>query len=188
MIAHIKGIVTEKFQNLVIVDVGGVGYEIFVPLPDFDSVNLGDQIKFYTFHRVTDSSEELYGFSSLAAKRLFEMLLSVNGVGPKAALTLLSLGTAEDVRNAIANRDPAFLSSAKGVGKKSVDRIILELCDKVGVASSLTPVRRGINDHDEALDALMALGFQLKEATAALDSIDPTLPTDERIRLALKNS
>lgn len=188
MIAHIEGIVTEKFVGSIIIDVSGVGYELSVPVPDFDSVSLEDKVKFYTFHRVTDSSEELFGFSSLAAKRLFEMLISVNGVGPKAGIALMSLGTAEDVRNAIANRDAAFLSGAKGVGKKSVDRIILELCDKVGVASSLTPVRHGLNDHDEALDALMALGFQLKEATAALEKIDSTLPTSERIRLALKSA
>lgn len=188
MIAHIKGHVTEKFISSIIIDVSGVGYELTVPVPDFDSVNLDDEIKFYTYHRVTDSSEELYGFSSLAGKRLFEMLISVNGVGPKAGISLMSLGTAEEVRNAIANRDNAFLSHAKGVGKKSVDRIILELCDKVGVASSLTPVRHSLNDHDEALDALMALGYQLKEATSALEDIDPSLPVSERIRLALKNS
>lgn len=188
MIAHIFGTVAEKFINSIIVDVNGVGYELMVPVTDFDSVNLEDKVKFYTYHRVTDSSEELFGFSSLAAKRLFEMLISVNGVGPKAGIALMSLGSAEDVRNAIANRDSAFLSGAKGVGKKSVERIILELCDKVGVASALTPVRRSINAHDEALDALMALGFQLKEATTALEEIDPTLPTSERIRLALKRA
>ena len=188
MIAHIFGTVAEKFINSLIIDVHGVGYEITVPTPDFDAVNLDDEVKFYTYHKVSDTSEDLYGFSSLAGKRLFELLISVNGVGPKAAVALLSLGTAEDVRNAIANRDQAFLSSAKGVGKKSVERIILELWDKVGVASALTPVRRSINEHDEALDALIALGYQLKEATAALEKIDPSLPTEERIRLALKNS
>lgn len=188
MIAHLKGTITEKFISSLIIDVAGVGYEITVPIPDFEASNLDEEVKFYTYHRVTDSSEELYGFSSLAAKRLFEMLISVNGVGPKAAIAILSLGTAEEVRNSIANRDNAFLSGAKGVGKKSVERIILELCDKVGIASSIAPIRRSINDHDEALDALMALGYQMKEATAALESIDPALPVDERIRLALKNS
>ena len=186
MIAHIKGIITEKFINSIIIDVGGVGYELTVPALDFDAVNLDEEKKFYTHHSVRENSEELFGFSSLAAKRLFEMLITVNGVGPKAAIAIMSLGSAEEVRNAIANRDIAFVSSASGVGKKSAERIILELVDKVGVASSLTPVRRHVNDHDEALDALMALGFQMKDATSALEEIDPSLPTSERVRLALK--
>ncbi|MBQ6570784.1 Holliday junction branch migration protein RuvA [Candidatus Saccharibacteria bacterium] len=188
MIAHISGKITEKFASSLIIDVHGVGYELTVPLPDFELAHLDDEQKFYTYHKITDSSEELYGFSSLAAKRLFELLISVNGVGPKAAIALLSLGSAEDVRNAIANRDSLFLSSAKGVGRKSVERIILELCDKVGAASALAPARSALNAHDEALDALIALGFQLKEATAILQDIDPSLPTSERVRLALKSA
>lgn len=186
MIAHIQGKIVEKFINSLIVDVHGVGYELMVPAPDFDAMNLETEQKFYTYHRVSENSEELYGFSSLAAKRLFELLISVNGVGPKAGIAIMSLGSAEEVRNAIANQDSKFISTASGVGKKSAERIILELVDKVGLASSYTPTRKSINDHDEALDALMALGFQLKEATAALEEIDPKLPTEDRIRLALK--
>lgn len=187
MIAHIQGKIVEKFINSLIVDVHGVGYELMVPAPDFDAMNLETEQKFYTYHRVSENSEELYGFSSLAAKRLFELLISVNGVGPKAGIAIMSLGSAEEVRNAIANQDSKFISTAAGVGKKSAERIILELVDKVGLASSYTPTRKSINDHDEALDALIALGFQLKEATAALEEIDPKLPTEDRIRLALKN-
>lgn len=187
MIAHIKGTVTEKFINSIIVDVNGVGYELTVPDPDFDAINLNTEMKFYTFHSIRENAEELYGFSSLAGKRLFELLISVNGIGPKAGIAILSLGSAEEVRNAIANQDSKFISSAQGVGKKSAERIILELVDKVGLALSYTPKRKTINDHDEALDALMALGFQLKEATEALEEIDPSIPTSERIRLALKS-
>ena len=186
MIAHLIGKVVEKFQNSLIIDVNGVGYELTVPLPDFESTNFDDELKFYTYHKISENSEELYGFSSLAAKRLFEMLISVNSVGPKAGISILSLGSAEEVRNAIANQDSKFIATATGIGKKTAERIILELGDKVGIPSSLTPVRRKINDHDEALDALMALGFQLKEATEALEEIDISLPTSERVRLALK--
>ena len=186
MIAHIKGTVVEKFQNSLIVDVNGVGYEIIVPSSDFDAMALETEQKFYTYHRVSENSEELYGFSSLAAKRLFELLISVNGVGPKAGIAIMSLGSSEEVRNAIANQDSKFISTASGVGKKSAERVILELVDKVGLALSYTPKRKAVNEHDEALDALIALGFQLKEATEALEEIDSNLPTEERIRLALK--
>ena len=135
MISHIKGILEEKFANSVIVDVSGVGYEITVPSLDFESVNLGDEVKFYTFHKVSETDEALFGFLSLAAKKLFELLISVNGVGPKAAVSILSLASPEEVRNAIANADSVFVSKAPGVGKKSAERIIVDLRDKVGIPS-----------------------------------------------------
>jgi len=193
VIAHLDGQITEKLAASIIIDVHGVGYEVIISTPDAETVNLGDHKKFYTYHAVRDNGEELYGFSSLAAKRLFEMLISVNGIGPKAAIAILSLGTPEDVRNAIANTDASFIAKAAGVGKKSAERVIVDLRDRVGIPShygatetkftlSATP------PNDEALDALIALGFPLKEATEALAKVDPNLPTEERIKLALKRN
>ncbi len=191
MIAHIKGLIAEKFANSVIVDVHGVGYELIITAPDFDNINLGDEIKFYTYHSIRENSEELYGFSSLAAKKLFELLISVQGIGPKAGISILSLASPEEVRNAIANADVAFVSKAQGVGKKSAERVIVDLRDKVGIPShyGTTDIiaKQPENKPDEALDALIALGFPLKEATAILEKVDPSLPTEERIKLALKN-
>ena len=191
MIAHIKGKIEEKFgANGVIVDVGGVGYEMLVPAPDFENAVLGEERKFYTYHQVRENAEELYGFSSLVAKKLFELLISVQGVGPKAGIAIMSLAEAEEVRNAIANGDAAFIAKASGVGKKSAERVIVDLRDKVGIPSryGATEVKYGdgTNEPDEALDALMALGFPLKEATAALSDIDKALPVEERVKLALK--
>ena len=192
MIAHIKGIIEEKFgTNGVIVDVGGVGYEMMVPVPDFESATLGEERKFYTYHQVRENAEELYGFSSLVAKKLFEMLISVQGIGPKAGVAILSLAEAEEVRNAIANADTSFISKASGVGKKSAERVVVDLRDKVGTPSKYgaTDVKYGVkklDESDEALDALIALGFQLKEAAAALAEVDASLPVEERVRLALK--
>lgn len=192
MIAHIKGVVEEKFgANGLIMDVSGVGYEMLVPAPDFESATLGEERKFYTYHAVKENSEELYGFSSLAAKRIFELLISVQGVGPKAGIAIMSLAEAEEVRNAIANGDASFVSKASGVGKKSAERVIVDLRDKVGIPSryGATEVKFGSNkieESDEALDALIALGFPLKEATIALEKVDKDLSVEERIRLALK--
>lgn len=191
MIAHIKGVVAEKFGNSLVIDVNGVGYELMVPVPDFEDALLDTESKFYTYHVVRENAEDLYGFSSLAAKKLFELLISVQGVGPKAAIAILSLAEAEEVRNAIANADAAFISKASGVGKKSAERVIVDLRDKVGVPShyGATEVRKGVAmsaEPDEALDALIALGFPLKEATAALENVDKTLPVEERIKMALK--
>lgn len=192
MIAHLVGTITEKLATSVIIDVHGVGYEVLISAPDAEIAELDKEVKFYTYHAVRDNGEELYGFSSLAAKKLFELLISVNGVGPKAAMAILSLGTPEEVRNAIANTDAKFISKASGVGKRSAERIIVDLRDKVGApshygaAASDFVVAQTAAPADEALDALIALGFPLKEASAALADIDPNLPTEERIRTALK--
>lgn len=191
MISHLCGKITEKFGSSLIVDVGGVGYEMAVSAPDFDGCTLEEEKKWYTYHAVRENSEELYGFSSLTAKKIFELLISVQGVGPKAAMAILSLAEAEEVRNAIANADAAFISKASGVGKKSAERVIVDLRDKVGIPShyGATEVRAGSAvsaEPDEALDALIALGFPLKEATAALEKVDASLPVEERIRQALR--
>ena len=191
MIAHIKGTIAEKFNNSIIVDANGVGYEIALSALDFDEANLNDERKYYTYHKISENAEELYGFSTLAAKKIFELLISVNGVGPKAAMAILSLAAPEEVRNAIANADTTFISKASGVGKKSAERVVVDLRDKVGLPSKYGAAEivgaAKIGESDEALDALMALGFPLKEATDALSKVDKTLPTEERIKQALKN-
>lgn len=191
MIAHLNGEITEKLATSAIIDVHGVGYEVILTQGDLDNFNLGSKVKIYTYHALRENSEDLYGFSSLAAKRLFEMLISVNGVGPKAAINILSLGAPEEVRNAIANTDAAYIAKASGVGKKSAERIIVDLRDKVGLPSKYGSSEAGMDfainkQGDEALDALIALGFPLKEATAALAEVDPKMSVEERIREALK--
>ena len=191
MIAHLNGIIEEKFgNNGIILDVNGVGYEMAVPVPDFEAINLGEKKKYYTYHAVRENAEELYGFGSLAAKKIFELLIGVQGVGPKAAIAILSLAEVEAVRNAIANADAAFVAKAVGVGKKTAERVIVDIRDKVGIPShyGATDVAGSVSVavNDEALDALMALGFSLKEATATLEKVDQKLPVEERVRLALK--
>lgn len=187
MIAHVSGKVVEKFAGALIVDVQGVGYEVQVADGDFDAIQLGSDVKLYTFHHVSENAESLFGFSSLAAKKLFEMLKTVQSVGPKAALAILSLGSAEHVRNAVANGDVEYVTKATGVGKKTAERVIVDLHDKVGLPTKYDkPVQTEISTSDEALEALMALGYTLADATKALEGIDLKLPTSERITQALK--
>lgn len=189
MIAHVSGVVAEKFGGSVIVDVAGIGYEIAVPLGDFENVTLGEEVKFYTYHHVREQAEELFGFSSLAAKKLFELLITVQGVGPKAGLAILSLGSAEQVRNAIANSDSVFVTKASGVGKKTAERVVVDLADKVGLPTyyeKTSLVQTELSTNDEALEALMALGYTLADATKALENVDPKLPTAKRVTEALK--
>ncbi len=191
MIAHVRGQVAEKFANSVIIDVQGVGYEVTLSTIDFDALHLEDNVKLYTYHHIREQAEELFGFTSLAAKKLFELLISVQGIGPKAAMAILSLAPVEEVRNAIANADAAYVSKASGVGKKSAERVIVDLRDKVGLPTyygrKAEPEQGVLPMNDEALDALMALGFTLADATKALEGIDQTLAVEERIRAALKN-
>ena len=191
MIAHVRGQVAEKFANSVIIDVQGVGYEVTLSTIDFDTLNLEDTVKLYTYHHVREQSEELFGFTSLAAKKLFELLISVQGIGPKAAMAILSLAPVEEVRNAIANADASYVSKATGVGKKSAERVIVDLRDKVGLPTyygrKTEPTQSTLPMNDEALDALMALGFTLADATKALEGVDLALPVEDRIRQALKN-
>lgn len=188
MIAHVSGVVAEKFANSVIVDVRGIGYEVQVPIGDYDRALLGEPIKFYTYHHIREQSQELFGFSSLAAKKLFEMLITVQGVGPKAALSILSLGASEIVRNAIANSDSGFLAKASGVGKKTAERVVVDLSDKVGLAVNIAHASGSVPTPagDEALEALMALGYTLNDAMVALESVSADLPTAQRVTLALK--
>lgn len=190
MIAHVFGKVAEKFNNTLVIDVGGVGYEVSVSVGDFDMAQIDQAVKFYTYHHIREQAEELFGFSSLAAKKLFEMLITVQGVGPKAALAILSLGDVENVRNAIANSDVAFVQKATGVGKKTAERVVVDLNDKVGLPTCYgrqnEPMKNNNTTVDEALEALMALGYTLSDATRALEGIDLSLPTAQRVTEALK--
>ena len=192
MIAHVFGIVVEKIGSSLIVDVNGVGYEVQVATGDFDNAVLDSNVKFYTYHHIREQSQDLFGFSSLIAKRLFEMLITVQGVGPKAALAILSLGDSELVRNSIANSDAAFITRASGVGKKTAERVVVDLSDKVGHAITTDVNNIGfsnvVSTSDEALEALMALGYNLNDATKALEGISIDLSTTERVTRALRGN
>ena len=190
MIAHVHGTVAEKFGNSIIIDVHGVGYEVQVALGDYESALLDEKVKFYTYHHIREQSQDLFGFSSLAAKKLFELLISVQGVGPKAALAILSLGDSEVVRNAIANEDATYIAKASGVGKKTAERVIVDLVDKVGMPlqydNDTAGVSHTISHADEALEALIALGYNLADASKALEGVSTDLSTAERVTAALK--
>ena len=188
MIAHVNGVVAEKFGNSVIVDVHDIGYEVQVAAGDFEAALLGEPVKFYTYHHIREQSQDLFGFASLAAKKLFELLITVQGVGPKAALSILSISDSEQVRNAIANSDSGFVSKASGVGKKIAERVVVDLADKVGLAVTVAHATGVtiISAGDEALEALMALGYSLSDASVALETISKELSTAERVTQALR--
>lgn len=191
MIAHVEGKVTEKLQSSVIVDVHGIGYEVNTAAGDYERTVLNENVKLYTYHHIREQAQELFGFSTLAAKKLFELLITVQGVGPKAAQSILSLGESEVVRNAIANSDSSYVAKASGIGKRIAERIVVDLADKVGLPLRYDTSNRGVSQPvghtDEAMEALMALGYSLADATKALEGVPTDLSTADRVTQALRN-
>jgi len=190
MIATLSGVVSEKLRELVVLDVGGVGYGLHVTAEDFGRLVTSERAKLYVYEHIREQGYDLFGFVQLDTKLLFEQLLGVKNVGPKVALAVLDIGNAAAVRTAIAAGDVKLLQSAKGVGKRAAEQIVVELRDKVGLVAGGSAEdivsRPGINTQDEAVEALMSLGYSPQDATLALKDIDSLLPTEERVTLALK--
>ena len=191
MIATLTGTVTEKLGDIVVLDVRGVGYGVQVTGEDFGRLGNGQAAKLYIYEHIREQAHDLFGFVSLDTKQLFEQLLGVNGVGPKMALSVLSIGTAGDLRRAIAGGDTKFIAQANGVGKRVAERIVVELKDKVGLEGvdlSTTGMLQGegLLMKDEAVEALVSLGYTAQDAAAALQEIDPSLPAEDRIKQALR--
>lgn len=189
MIATLSGVIAEK-NNGVVLECSGVGYGVLVSLADFEKLQLSQPAKLFIHEHIKEDAHDLYGFISQDTKRLFEQLISVKNVGPKVALSVLDIGTSDSIRRAIAEGNVKQLQTAKGVGKRAAEQIVVELRDKVGApvgegAESLIS-RTGINQQDEALQALVSLGYTEGDAAASLSNIDPLLPTEDRIKQALK--
>lgn len=191
MIATLHGVVDEKLGDVLVLNVQGVGYGLFMTNEDFGSLAAGTDIKVYVYEHIREQAHDLFGFVSLDTRRLFEQLLGVNGVGPKMALSILSIGAANDVRVAIAGGDTKYIQQAAGVGKRVAERVVVELKDKVGLEGvdlASTGLLQGeqLLLRDEAVEALVALGYTAQDAAAALQAVDSALPTEERIKLALR--
>lgn len=190
MIATLRGVIAEKVRELVILDVGGVGYGLLVTTEDYGRLMVDEVAKVYVYEHIRENSHDLYGFVSLDTKSLFEQLLTVNGVGPRMALSILSVGSSSEVRQAIASGDTKFIQQAVGVGKRLAERVVVDLKDKVGLegidleASGL--LQSASFSGDEAVEALITLGYSPQDAAKALHGIDDSLPLEDRIRVALK--
>lgn len=193
MIATLEGLVSEKFGDMVVISVGGVGYGVLVTTEDAGTLGSNQEAKVYIYEHIREAAHDLYGFTKLPTKQLFEQLLTVNGVGPRMALNVLSIGSGEAVKAAIASGDVKFIQQANGVGKRVAERLVVDLKDKVGLAgvdlesAGLLQSESALNQ-DEAAEALMSLGYSAHDAAKALQGIDASLPTDERIKQALKGN
>ncbi len=186
MISSIKGILEATGPDWVVVAVGGVSLRVSVPSPTVEALGpTGGRVRLSTYLQVKEDGLSLFGFSSDEARRVFEMLLGISGVGPRSALTLLSAFSPESLASAIASGDVDALSRAPGLGRKTASRIVLELKGKLEEWA----VPSGVPGDDEAVVALMALGYTASEARAAVSGLskEGDLPLEERVRMALQH-
>lgn len=190
MIAHLRGHVSHRGSDQVIVDVHGIGYLVHVASVD-QVPPRGEPVELHTSLQVREDAMTLYGFADRAGLELFELLLTSSGVGPKIALAALRTHRPDVLRTAIATGDTATLTAVAGIGKKSADRMVLELKDKVGIGFEPTagaPVAVGgaITPLGEVREALVSLGYSAGEVQAALDSVDGDGDTSDLLRQALR--
>ena len=193
MYAYIRGILEEVDNQRVVVEANGVGYLIFVPNSVLHRLPpAGERIRLFTYFHLREDTQELYGFLEQEEKRFFEKLITVSGVGPKAALGMLSAFSARQLATAIVTGDRKLLCTAPGIGKKTAERILLELKDKIDQnalaegGAAPVPTVQWNEERMEALEALQALGYPAAEAEHALAGVQETDPS-ELVRLALKN-
>lgn len=208
MISHIHGILTDAEENFVVIEAGGVGYGINVPSSVLGALPpVGSELKLYTYYSVKEDGQSLFGFMHKYDRELFKSLISVNGVGPKGAIAILSCLSADDLRMAIITGDVKSLSMAQGIGKRTAERIILDLKDKIGSFAQdfVNAADGGLNTADiasgnssaafsagpvaEAIDALTALGYSRTEAGRAVGAValEDDMDAGAVLKAALKN-
>ncbi len=194
MISFLRGIVAESLPQSIVLDVGGVGYEVIVPLSTYDALNpqLGDQVKLKTHLHIRENAQVLYGFATDEERDIFRLLVEhVSGIGPAMAIAVLSGMRMNEFKDAVVRQDVQAIARAKGVGKKTAERIILELKDKIGLASTWEAQQQGVTSQAaaDAELALVALGFKQAEARKAIAAILKKYPdagADQLIRDALR--
>ena len=187
MLAFVKGIVSQKINQAVIVDVQGIGYQLQTTTATNDQLNLKETTTLYVYEHIREDSHDLYGFLDPLTKQLFELLLSVSGLGPKMALAVMDLGQPESLKEAIAGGNVTYIMTANGVGKRLAERVVVDLKDKVGVLASQGATDFLRSGTDEAVEALTALGFSSQDALASLKDVSYDLPTEERVKQALRS-
>jgi Holliday junction DNA helicase RuvA len=193
VIASLRGRVSATRAGAIVLDVGGVGYLVAATASAVRRAGDADggEITVHTHLHVREDTLQLYGFASTAERSLFELLLGVSGVGPKAALAIVSGFAPDQIRRAVATSDHALFTSIPGIGRRTAERVVVDLKDKVGaveIAATGTEGGAAGDGHAAARDALVGLGMTVAEAEAALREVDDDAPIEERVRRALSGS
>ena len=191
MIRQVRGTVTAVGANFLIIEVGradaGIGLRVFTPEPTSARFRAGDNLSLFTYLQVRENDLSLYGFEELDELAIFESLLGVSGVGPKVALAALSTLTPDALRLAVANEEPAVVSRVPGIGKRTAEKVVVELKDKLEPAhGELAGLATALDADAEVMEALTSLGYSVVEAQRALQQV-PTDVTgvEDRLRMAL---
>ncbi len=184
MIGSLKGTVQFKSSNYIILETAGVGYKVFVTPPLLVQLKIGQPLTLVTLTYVREDQLTLYGFQTLPELEFFELLLTVSGVGPKSAVGIMSLAEINMIKSAIVSEDPSVFTKVSGIGRKTAERVIVELKEKLKTQVDATPVAK---EHSDAVDALLALGYSQQEAREALKNIPTSVKElQEKIKMALK--
>ncbi len=187
MIATLRGEITQKEDDALIVETNGIGMRVHVPATLREKADIGERMLLYTHFVVRQDAMSLYGFETLGERDLYTQLLSVSGIGPKLALAILSSLTPDTVKRAVFSEEYDILNRVPGVGKKTAQRIVLALQDKLKPTDTLAEVAAMTDTDGEVLEALTALGYSVVEAQTAIQAIPKDSPSnvEERLRLAL---
>lgn len=191
MVSYLKGTILNKGAGYVIIRAGDIGYKVFVNPVFYADLDIGQEIEVYTHQYVREDALDLFGFRSLEELELFELLLSVSGVGPKSALGVLAIAGVEDIKESIAGGDSTLLTKVSGIGKRTAERVVLELREKIlkirlrqGYSGQAADSGMVVGDE---IDALMVLGYSMTQARDALRAVDASVKdSGERIKQALK--
>lgn len=187
MIARIEGIIIHKTEKFIVVDVNGVGYKAFTTNDTLASLELGDTASLWTYMAVRENSLDLYGFKTTDELSFFELLLDVSGVGPKSALSILAISSIDTLRKAIAKGDTSYLNKVSGIGKKTAEKIVIELRDKLQFYKDENNTQGSLRDESDVIEALKALGYSQSEARDAVKQMGGDIEgTNARIKEALK--
>ena len=190
MITYIKGEIMDKGRGFVVVLAGQIGYKVRVSPTHWTELVVGKEAALNLHLHVREDALELYGFKSAAELDMFELLISISGIGPKSALGVLAISGVEDLKATIVQGDSTLLTKVSGIGRKTAERIVLELREKIGkLATDSASLGQGsVTASGDEIDALMALGYSLIQAREALKKVDPQITdSSQRIREALKN-
>ena len=183
MIVSLRGMASSIGEDYVVIDVNGVGYQVFTPEAQHQALNA--ELFLHTVMVVRDDAFTLYGFPDIAWCELFRNLMKVSGIGPRLALSILSTMSPESLRQAVVGERPELIRRVPGVGRKSAEKIVVELRDKLGDGLAALPSTSLSASDVEVMDALTALGYSLAEAQAAMQSLPPDSPDDVAVRLRL---
>ncbi len=183
MISYLQGQIKKAGERSLTVLVGGVGYEVFVDNDTLTKAVIGQEVEFYVYTAVREDAIDLFGFLSESQYYFFKLLITISGIGPKSALNILAAAKPEDIRQAVVNDDPGLLQKVNGIGKKTAERIVVELKSKIGagiVASGDS------NVSSEVIEALESLGYRAGEIREALRQVDDNLSTEKKVSQILK--